>query len=251
MLKPTIPQFIAGLRAACDRGTAVEVAAELPQDEGPGTTFKVSILDVADDGRVVLEMPREPEASAELRRGRHALVLMAEGVGRVIGACRIEAVEYYQLNAQRRVRALRLGRPTRVESAQRRRFFRVQAAGTANQPVLLRPATPQAGGAAPLLKARLHNISGGGFGLVMDRSTRLGNTLRAARDFQASLPLPGGDPLTVHCRLVHLQPMAGDTIYLGFQLDHRNAAEQRTVEDRIVRATTEMQRLQLRRQRGA
>lgn len=251
MQNPTPQQFLDAVRAAYDQGRSVELSADVPEDAGPATTFKLSILAVTPDGQIVVELPTQPEAATELSRDTVANLLLTEGIGRVVGSCRVTGVEYYQLNASRRVRAIRLARPHRVASAQRRGFFRVQAIGTIDQPVVLRPRGPRGAGAAVACKARLHNLSGGGFGLTVDRRPQVVKLLRSSQMFEATLPLPCGDPLPVQCRLVHLQADSEHTIYLGFELDLDDAADRRAIEDRIVRATTELQRLQLRRKRGA
>jgi len=102
------------------------------------------------------------------------------------------------------------------------------------------------------IKAWLLNIGGGGVGVTVEHGHALGPSLRRTTRFLASVKLPGEDqPLHVVAKLVHLQAMHGDTLYLGFEFQFDHTAEQRRVEDQIVRVTTLLQRQQIRRQRGA
>lgn len=255
MKEATIANFLASAQSLAQRDGAVEVRAE-DAGETVGTTYKVRLLELLGDGEMLIDMPTQAGAASELYRGAAVSVLVIEGVRRLVGYCRVLGTEQYELAGGQRTRSLRLSRPGAVESAQRRRFFRVNAGGSVTHPVELALLDPGGGpGKLPGVKplhAALLNIGGGGMGVTIDHSRELGATLRRTTRFQATVQLPGpGEPLRVAMRLVHVQPTQGNTLYLGFEFDCVGTAEQRRVEDQVVRVATCLQRQQIRRQRGA
>jgi hypothetical protein len=252
----TIQNFLDNIRALAQRDGAVEIRAERTPDGGVGTTCKTRVLEVIGDGELLVDVPPYPEANEELARGADVSVLAVQGSRRLIGYGRVLGVEKYELAGGQRTRALRISRATAVESAQRRRFFRASAGGAVAHPVelyLLNPATDDREPIEPKpLKAWLLNIGGGGVGVTAEHGSTVGPSLRRTTRFLALVKLPGEDqPLQVVLKLVHLQAMHGDTLYLGFEFQFDRTAEQRRVEDQIVRVTTLLQRQQIRRQRGA
>ncbi len=270
MPSPTIKTYLAGLDLLADRSGTVELRAIDPRNQVagaagvpgassvpgvPGTTFKLRTLQVAEDGAILLEMSNLTAANHELKRGVTVEVLVVEGTSRLVGTSRIVGVELFQLNATNKVRALRLERPHRVESAQRRKFFRANAGGASDQPVMLHQ-VEQNGHTRRVLdtkgcKASLQNLSGGGVGLTIDRGLQFSQVLQRSTHFIARMTLPEQDAtLDVLIRLVHMEPIPGDALYLGFEFLFDDEAERRTVEERVVRATTALQRQQIRRRRG-
>jgi len=252
----TIQHFLDNVRALAQRDGAVEIRAERTPAGGVGTTCKTRVLEVIGDGELLVDVPPYPEANQELARGADVSVLAVQGSRRLIGYGKVLGVERYELAGGQRTRALRISRASEVESAQRRRFFRASAGGAVAHPVELFLLDPAAGDRKPLepepIKAWLLNIGGGGVGLTVEHGNALGPSLRRTTRFLASVKLPGEDqPLHVVAKLVHLQAMHGDTLYLGFEFQFDHAAEQRRVEDQIVRVSTLLQRQQIRRQRGA
>ncbi len=256
MNEATIKNFLANVRALAERDGTVELRAESTPTGSVGTTYKTRVLEVMDDGELLIDVPAFPEANEQLTRGAQVSILAVHESRRLVGYATVLGVEQFELAGGHCTRALRVGRATSVESAQRRRFFRANAGGAVAHPAELFLLDPATDDRTPIerrpIKAWLLNIGGGGVGVTVDQGSTLGPSLRRTTRFLTSLTLPGeAQRLDVVTKLVHIQAMHKDTLYLGFEFLFADRAEQRRVEDLIIRVNTLLQRQQIRRQRGA
>lgn len=253
MVQPTLDSFVTALHRLAERNGAVEICAAGAKGSGPSMSFRVRVMAVQPDGGLVLEAPAGPGAAAFVR-GRAAVeVLVASGDQRVVGRAMVTGAGRRDLGGGTSVRTMHLGRPEAVRSGQRRHFFRVSAVGVSDAPVLLRPLAAEGATHCPVpLSGVLCNLGGGGLGVTVVRTRQTLETLRQVRGVMAVVPLPDeAEPLEVQVRLVHLQALPDDLLYLGMAFEFEDAAERRQVEMRVVRATTQIERRQLQRRRRA
>ncbi|MFW6060131.1 MAG: flagellar brake protein [Phycisphaeraceae bacterium] len=210
------------------------------------------LLAVGEDGSLLVELPQTPEKAAALREAAEMEVLLASAGQRWVGRCRVLRAVRHQLNRRTTVVALRLGKAAQVRSAQRRRFYRVSTAGLAMEPLWLWPRTDANEPRPPAVKARLVNLSGSGMGLRLEHPHTTAGDAWHGQVYHCRLCLPGEDePVTVDAQVVHVEPADHDTLQLGLAFAFAGDAEQRRVQDQIVRFTTELERQRLRRQRRA
>jgi c-di-GMP-binding flagellar brake protein YcgR len=233
-------------------------------EEGEAVTYRTRLLALEDDGVLLVERPGQPGVSHRLQEGVAVELVAVEQGHRWKGRCEVLGFSDYHLNAATKVRAVRLSGPGEVTSAQRRYFFRVDIAGSQVQPAVLVPMwnigdeESSAGavyepvvGAEPI-HANLLNVSGGGVGVRVNVTPQLVAALKKGEIYRCVLMLPTiARPLELTARLVHLRPRKDRTAYLGLQFVLDGSARQRQVQDQIIRFATDMERQQLRRQRGA
>lgn len=237
------------------RHGAVEVAAASPpKGGGPMHVDRCRLLRVTPSGELLIERPAEGGMPAMLTRGMEMIVTAAHRGHRWEGHCRVIRSESFRPNEGNVVLAIRLSAPERIESGQRRRFFRVPiGAGDASLELCVistddRRKKPGFG----VLEPALLNLSGGGVGVSVALSPQVGELLRSSRAYRCVLRVSGHDePLDLAARLIHVEPLPHNRIYLGLEFLFEDAAERRQVQDLLTRAATEIERRQLRRHRRA
>lgn len=250
--------WIHAMHQLADRNGVVELTPLTKRGERLSElTVRSRILAADDEGAVVTEAPAiEPQRWTQVRAVQ---ILAVNHTHRLTAASRLEKWRPFSLNARTSVEAVQLGAPLAVRSAQRRQHFRVNTVAVPVSAVRIQAIDP-AGAAADqavssqMLHARMMNLSGGGMGVLIDPDDPNAKLLLKGRDYQCSFTLPD-DPATimVQAHLVHYLKRRDKRIYLGmsFQFLGQTPCEADRTQDRIIRFTTELQRLQLQRQRGA
>lgn len=253
-------------QAVCDQVTrngAVEVTSLAKQPNGAvAPMYRCRLLDSDPSGGLIVERPTQAGVSAQLAAGVEVQVVIVHEGQRWEARCRVVDGLEYALNASTSTRALRLTSPAMVASGQRRQFFRVGvgrgeagislfaelppvATGQGDSALTFRPAPVE-------LKATLANLSGGGMGVTVPCSPQVTACLKATREFRCELQIPQlPEAVDIPVRLIHLEPLANDHLYLGLSFRFDGPNHERLAQDAILRFSTELQRRQLRRQRGA
>lgn len=265
-------QTIAARTAA--RNGLVEIRPDL-ETEGAGNdagSVRVRLLHADDAGWLVEEPGDHGQRSIE--PGMHVIGVINNGSQRLGFRSLVLARESCQLNAKRRLSALRLGEPTEVHSAQRRAFYRVATQGLQVPPVWLwgltgdqadvRQAEPhiqrwaRAGDDAevdldairppvgPFLTGQLHDISGGGMAVMLD--PRHIAPLKDISQLWLEFYIPTNSaPLAAAGKPVRLTKRSSVAILLGiaFSPAHRDAYLE-FLTDTICEFAAEQQRRRLR-----
>lgn len=245
------------LRTLADRNGGVDVCPPAGRRNDPPPSYRCRLLALGDDKTLVIERPTAGGASQHVEPGATLWVLAINGPHRWEGRCRVLETETFALNKDTSVRALRLSDAEDIRSGQRRQFFRVNTGDSDLQLALiythLAPVGARKGADEPRLDVRAINISGGGLGLRLALNPRVKVTewVRLGRVYTCMLQLPGMTPIEVAARLVHIEPMHNDALYLGMEFVFENDHFGRHVQDNIAKYAAELQRRQLRRQRGA
>lgn len=193
------------LAQACADGATARVQIRAAGDgHGPRTTRFLAL----DDESILLFWPNHADPRFA-NRGAKVEVFFQLG-GAYYCFCADGEGRFRYTHAEGNViPALRLRLPLRVEQKQQRDHFRVSLAGLAAVVATLKPLAAD----EPVFSLRLTNISGGGFGGVID-DPRL-RDLTMNEIFCATLDLPDDtEPLTAFVRLAHRRQISherGDT----------------------------------------
>jgi c-di-GMP-binding flagellar brake protein YcgR len=261
------------LRQLQERNGGVDVACFSDEDDARDdglerletAPLRSRVLACALD-RIVLERPSSPAAVGRFHKGQLVRFRLIDGDLRLDCICPILAQQNFALNARVNLTAFVLGAPSRVESAQRRQYFRVNVAGFVNPPhvhqrqgeaaVMLRPRIS----AQDLLRLQenhahleldafrvhLHNISGGGVGVVAPQ--RASELVQRFLDYELLLTLPTfDDTILIPVRQVHRRRRDNGTHYLGLMFLFEDVQQRTQVVNEICRFTTWHQRRQLQR----
>ncbi len=266
----TKPQIIWNktIQALAERNESVEVVLVSQGDEhrlpsAPDADVqpcRMRVLSSEPNGEMILQRSNASEPAAEMNRGAIVEVLLSDNGQRWRAVSEVLEGFYYKLNAQQRIRAVRLSPPHDIQSAQRRAFFRADMLGADLDMVLLEPveSTPSDATGAEReeidlrLKARLVNISGGGLGVNVPVRREIVTLIRENRQYRCRINLPEIDEsIDVRVQLIHLRRPTPQVLYLGLEFRFDDSAQRKRTEDLIVRFTTWMQRRQIRRARRA
>lgn len=251
------------LHELATRNEAVELTplsetTDEPGDEAASSrarSYRSRVLAAGKDGSLLVELPTAPQDAASALKAAPAVEVVVTRAGqRWAGECPALGPIRHQLNGQTTVIALRLGEAVQVRSAQRREFYRVTTSGLRMDPLWLRPqvAFDDPKQSLPLARAHLVNLSGSGLGVRLEHPELTANTVQHGQMFRCRFQLPGEpDPVTVSARVVQIEPAEQQMVYLGMELVFADDAEQRRVQDQLVRFATEVERHRLRRQRRA
>ncbi len=226
--------------------------------------FASRLLALGPDGTLLVQRPLKHGISNLCRNGARVDLFLPDGSQWWGGRCTVQGKLRYLLNEDTVVHALRLSPPEKVWSAQRRRFYRVDAAGCGLETVHVVP-TGSPADEAPLpigdldkahgrdcFEAKLHDISGGGMGLRIDARSQLAHWLKPGLTLRCVFRIPGDPrPLDVPAVLSRTEKVGGGKLHLGIAFNFEQAHQRHKFEDRIVHFTTGLQRQQIQRQRGA
>ncbi|MEX0886193.1 MAG: PilZ domain-containing protein [Phycisphaeraceae bacterium] len=207
---------------------------------------EVRLLRIEDSGRLILERPSGSAAAAWVHPRALVELRVYNGDTRWSAVARVREAFAFPIREHITVRAIRLDPPDQITSEQRRSHYRVDTSKLDLPSVIitLLSETKQ----PPAAKAQLMNLSGGGFGLLLDPRHQAARQVLRGRDYQCSIRVPVRDePLSVHARLIHVYPQPGSKIYLGFACRHATT----TAAEELTRVATELQREILRRRRKA
>lgn len=260
-------------RAAARNGL-VEIRPDLEAEgaASDGEPVRVRLLDVDQTGWLV-EDPGDYD-QRPIEPGMHVLGIINNGSQRLGFRALVLARESAQLNAKRRLTALRLSEPAEVHSAQRRAFYRVATQGLQVPPVWLwglsgdqdavRQVEPhiqrwtRAGDDAEVdldgirppvgafLTGQLHDISGGGMAVMLD--PRHIAPLREVSRLWLEFYLPTlSSPLAAAGKPVRLTKRSAVAVLLGiaFSPIHRSSYLE-FLTDTICEFAAEQQRRRLR-----
>lgn len=226
--------------------------------------FTSRLLTISKDDTMVVERPNKSGAAKLCQPGARVDLILPDGQQCWAGRCTVVTALAYQLNEGKAVHAVQLTPPAQVWSAQRRKFFRVGADGADLMSVYVIP-TGAAADSAPLpigdkdkaagrdgFEAALHDISGGGMGLRIEARSDLGYWLRPGMTMRVVFRMPGdAEPLDVPMTLMRTERVEGHRLHLGMKFTLDDPIEQAKLEDRLTRFSTQLERAQLQRQRGA
>ena len=272
------------LEEAASRNDAVELLWPEPtgevnheaEAEAPPVSSKSRVLKMTDQ-TVLVERPAGLRLPQLVRRDTPLSMILTRKAERWKFDTWVLGHALFQLNARRRVPALKLGCPTTAERFQRRNFYRASTVGLGVGPVEMWPvldldsclAAEQANrrlhegegdseadpglidGPDPALgmnfRANLVNVSGGGLAALV--STRLADLFDEHTLFWVEMRLPQIDhPLVAVARTVHLQSNRGQPIQVGMAFDFsHDPSHRRFIEERICHFAAWQQRQQLQR----
>ena len=235
--------------SADDSQRAGQIGEDGPAKEATGA--QVRLLEVHQDGVVILERPGVSAGAAWVQPGAWVALYLCHGPSRWSASARVAELTRHALRDRVTVGALRLEPPVEVVSEQRRAHYRVDTSMMDLPPVILRLLDEHGrvvnADSTPGLEARLMNLSGGGFGLLLNPRHQPARQVMRGRFYQCRirLPLVHDEPLTVNARLIHVYPQKGGSVYLGFACQHPDQAAAET----FARHATELEREVLRRRR--
>ncbi|MCK4872953.1 MAG: hypothetical protein KAS72_09530 [Phycisphaerales bacterium] len=280
------------LEQLCERNGSLEIA--LPRylthttstdgfdESGSSLIWRVRLLELQEDG-ILIEQPSALGQTIHMDEGIDLVAIMAIGQNRWMFKTRITDHVRYTLNERRKIIAMRVDWPTKVERCQRRNFYRVstvaislptvlaypvldaatiwaaeedsRARMSMSSEALLRgdklpdahPVLPEVG---PNIEGTLLNIGGGGIGLQVE--SECNGVVSNHRHFWLQMTLPPViiTPFGVAARLAHTHIDSTQAIYLGMQFDFSHSPQyKKFIIDQICKYVTETQREQLRRHR--
>jgi len=266
-----------------DREGPVELAVDPTwhpdQPQGTRGGHRVRLLAIEPEGDWLVERPYVLDGSGTLEPGMHVVGVAADGQTRMQFNTTVRRIERFQLNADKRIPALRLAPPDQIRSAQRRQFFRVRTAAADLPPIRIAPvldlpsvipaeracfqalrdhATGRASTASDespkpaigrLLRVRMVDVSGNG--LAIQVGTALKDLFTRCPYFWLEVDLPElPQPIRLTAAVARVDQSPADTLRIGlaFHFQHHPAYRQ-FVTDHFCRFTAELQRRQRQRQR--
>ena len=233
------------LEALAQRNGSIELS--LSDGDRP---MHARLLEVDEDGSLLIERPTTPEGDAVLAKDAWVHVVVNHRGQRWCSRRTVLEEQRFALNDQTTVIGTRLGPAEEIVPSQRRQFFRASVDDCQVQ-VSLTSLAPDQQANSPH-GVRLINISGGGVGVGIDASRETMAWLAGSRQYRCRIHLPDTEePLSLPVRLIHVEPMARRTCYLGLAFEFETSAQRKDVQDQLARFTTTLQRQQLRRRRGA
>jgi c-di-GMP-binding flagellar brake protein YcgR len=252
------------ITAMAERNAAVELVYPDPDGSGGPRRIKRCRLLAADEAGLWVERPAAGGGGGGVLLVGQAgaadeveLVVTHRGQ-RWVAHCRVAGAENFRLAGGGAVGAFRLHPPHHLEWGQRRQFFRVHiGSGDASLELAIDRDAVAEGTTLPTnlpdrLDASLLNLSAGGVGVSAELNEETVEVLRTCRGFRCTLRLAGhATPIDLPAKLIHIEPLARGQVYLGLEFVFDCSTFCRMVQDAIGRLATEIQRRQLRLQRGA
>lgn len=219
---------------------------------------RVRLLDVEDEGALIIERPAAGDIAAQMTPDQVVSVLAVNDRQRWRGRCKVERSVKFTLNDATTVPAIKLSAALAVESGQRRDSFRVDTSAVDLPLVRLTYAPGElndkpevTAGESGTIVGRMLNLSGGGMGLSVEHVKPIAHKPVSGGRYRCEFSLPTfATPIVLHARLVHVEPVAGGT-YLGLEFEFTGPEDHRHLRTHIVKFATQLERLHLRRQRGA
>ncbi len=205
-----------------------------------------------DTGTLIVERfrPTKDFPKAIGPRSRVDVYLVTEKV-RLVRSYELKEVEPFQLNERQRVTVMRLTRVGEARSAQRRASFRVDTSASDYAEVTLNQPGPDGRQLRPV-KAHMVNLSASGVALQISLKA-FPEPPRVGHKFDFVLPRNDAhEGLTAPITLRRVQSGPVGTLVLGFEfgLDNTNPKHHHLAES-LNRLSTNLQREQLRKRRGA
>ena len=240
------------LAAAAPRNEPAELTPTDQASSHPKPIYRTRLLEVDDQGRIVVERPQTPGVMTLFENGVTLEITDPLGGMRLGGECELVGLLPFALNERMTVPALRLSAPRQVYSAQRRAFFRVDATATAIEPIVLTRLTeqPVALPGCGTVEGRLLDISGNGMALAVRGHDALKLLAVDSRHVCVlQLPQPA-QSLAVEGRVVHHRSLTAPDVRVGIAFELDEAQENQAVEAQLVQFATWLQRQQLRRRRA-
>ncbi|MCZ6836941.1 MAG: hypothetical protein O7G85_14285 [Planctomycetota bacterium] len=268
------------------RNGSLEIAISRDYDEGSEgqhLIWRVRLLDLS-ESEVVVEQPMTLGQLIKIRQGIELVAIITIGQNRWMFTTTNLGDVDYQLNANKKVPAMRMVLPEKVERCQRRNYYRVETAALrlpevemwplldpksvviaerANELCILENSNsgmavdealkpqldevmPEVG---PRFNASLVNIGGGGVGLNIDPED--GYNLSRHKLFWIRITLSPEleHPICLTGKVVHTHMESNLSTYAGVSFDFSfNPDHQRFVSDQICKYIAVQQRNQLRRE---
>lgn len=229
------------------RDASVELSRRSAQDESPTVSYRTRLFGVEQDGRIIVERPRQAVSDKSFGKGDDIELLLMHDNERLVGTCTIEKVFLHDVNPTLRVSCYRLSPARRPQREQRRAFYRVSVAALDLEPAVLRH---EEAGYAFDFKARIVNLSAGGLGVSVRLSRKILNEIKRTRTFNCTASFDNELTLNAPVRVAHIAAIGDDGLYLGLQFDFRDASRKQAIEDRMHQLCMQYQRQALKRKRA-
>ena len=234
-------KFLAG------RDAPVELSRRDAQSDGPPMIYRSRLFEVQADGSIIVERPSHISCGTAFANRDDIELLLIHNGERLVATCTVLETFIQQINPTVRVTCYKLSPGRRPMRDQRRTFYRVNVAGLPLDPVILESKDED----APfLIKGKLVNLSGGGFGVSVRADAKLLGQIKRTRCFRCTAVLDDGHAIAAPVRVSHISQRSEDLIYLGLQTEIEDETYARAVEDELLHHCARFQRLQLQRRKA-
>jgi|GEM_PF-2385669 len=224
-----------------------EISRGNSSDINAAVTYRSRVFEVLDDGCIIVGTPRQAVIDRSFGNRDDVELLIMHNNERLVATCTIRETFVYQVNDSLRLTCYRLSPGRRPKREQRRSFFRVGVAAMELKPVKLIHENEEA---RFEFQGRLVNISGGGLGISVRASRQILNQIKRKRSYQCAAWLGEEEHVNAPVRIVHIEALGEDGLYLGVEFDIDDPSQLQFIEQKMQHRCTEVQRLQLQRRRA-
>ncbi|MFN3168735.1 MAG: PilZ domain-containing protein [Phycisphaeraceae bacterium] len=249
-------KMLAGLSG---RDAPVELSRRSANDDGPPIVYHSRLFEVEPDGSIIVERPAQAMRDKSFGTGDDIELLLMHNGDRLVATTTIRNTHVRQINKATRVTCYKLSPGRRPQREQRRAFYRVNVAGAALEPVVLRidpPTKTEAADSQPKpeepleVQGKLVNLSGGGFGVSVSAKRELLNKIKRTRDMHVAVRFDEGHAMDVPVHVAHLGARGDDLLYLGLEVKLDDDNQARAVQDELLHLCARFQRAQLQRRKA-
>ncbi|MFK7788162.1 MAG: PilZ domain-containing protein [Phycisphaeraceae bacterium] len=236
------------LNRLASRDGAVELSRGISNERSAIIMYRARVFKVLQDGCIIVEMPRQAVHDKAFHVGQDLDLTIMVNNQRMVATCTLHESFSYSVNSTLKVTCYRLSPGRRPVREQRRSFFRVSVAAMELKPTKLSCEVDEQ---QPFeYDVKLSNISAGGFGVSIRAARSILNQIKRTRVFDCSTWLSEEDLVSVPVKVVHINAIGDDGLYLGLQFDVEDELEAKQLEQRLQQRCTEIQRMQLQRRRA-
>ncbi|MBX2850470.1 MAG: PilZ domain-containing protein [Phycisphaeraceae bacterium] len=241
-------QWQAMLKRLAERDGSVELSRGVSNDQAAVITYRSRAFEVLEDGCIIVETPRQAVQDKSFKVGHDIDLTIMVNNERMVATCTLHEAITYEVNPSLRVTCYRLSPGRRPVREQRRSFYRVSVAAMDLKPVKLSCKIDE--DEVFECAGKLSNISAGGFGVSIRATREVLGQIKRTRFFECSAWLSDQECVVAPVRVMHINALGDDGLYLGLQFAFTDETEADQLEQHIQQRCTEIQRMQLQRRRA-
>lgn len=240
------------LKRLAERDGSVELSRGVRNDDSAVISYRTRVFAVQpEDGCIIVETPKQAVQDRIFRLGHDIDMTLMVNSERMVATCTLHEVFTYKINPTVTVTCYRLSPGRRPVREQRRSYFRVNVAAMELKPTVLISETEEEDVKTICeYKGRLVNISAGGMGISFRAARKVLNQIKRTRGFNCVAWLGDDDHVEVPVRVMHINALGDDGLYLGLRFDIEDEAQAKHHEQHMQQKCTEIQRMQLQRRRA-
>lgn len=248
MLSSNEKKWLAMLKHLADRDGSVELSRGVSGDQSAVIMYRSRMFKVREDGCIIVEIPRQAVLDKAFKVGHDLDLTLMVNNERMVATCTLHEMLSYAINPSLEVTCYRLSPGRRPAREQRRSFYRVSVAAMDLKPTKLSCTID--GDRVFECEGKLTNISAGGLGVSIRAARKVLGQIKRTRLFECVAWIGEDDCVIAPIRVVYINALGDDGLYLGLQFATTDQAEAKHLEQRLQQRCTEIQRMQLQRRRA-